>query len=233
MYAHFSGAWRHQDPQRAGDISIFWFEHGWFWYIPLADGVTSVGAVVWPYYMKRRARPLAEYFRDTLALCPPLAERLEGAALVTEVEATGNYAYCCARPCGERFLLIGDAYSFIDPVFSSGVYFAMMTGCAAAHALDETLRQPARRRGAFRRFERLSRHGPKSFSWFIYRMTRPAMRDLFMDPHNPLRMREALLSLLAGDIYGETPIWPSLLAFKLLYYLMSIFSFRRARAAAR
>ena len=233
IYAHFSGAWRHEDPLRAGDISIFWFELGWFWYIPLADGVTSVGAVVWPSYMKRRSRPLPEYFLETLALCPALAERLANAQLVTEVEAPGNYAYRCARACGRGFLLAGDAYTFIDPVFSSGVYFAMMTGCAAAETLDECLRAGQRRARAFRRFERISRHGPKSFSWFIYRMTHPAMRDLFMAPRNLLRMKEALLTLLAGDIYGTTPIWASLRAFKLVYYVNSLAHPKRSLEALR
>lgn len=233
VYAHFRGAWRHEDPRRAGDISIFWFEHGWFWYIPLADGITSVGAVAWPYYLKGRTQPVREFFLDTIAQSPALAERLAGAELASEVEATGNYSYSCTRPHGERYLLIGDAYSFIDPVFSSGVLFAMQGGAAAAQALDLVLRKPARRAAAFRHFAKLSRHGPRAFSWYIYRMTRPAMRDLFMDPHNPLRMRDALLSLLAGDIYGNTPIWNSLRAFKMTYYLMSIFSPRRSLAAAR
>jgi flavin-dependent dehydrogenase len=233
IYAHFRGAWRHEDPHRAGDISIFWFEHGWLWYIPLADGITSVGAVAWPYYMKCRAGPVREFFLDTIAQSPPLAERLRGAELVTEVEATGNYSYQCTRPHGERHLLIGDAYSFIDPVFSSGVLFAMQGGIAAAEALELALREPARRAAALRRFARVSRHGPRTFSWYIYRMTRPAMQALFMDPQNPLRMREALLSLLAGDIYGPTPIWNSLRAFKMLYYLVSILTPRRSLAAVR
>jgi flavin-dependent dehydrogenase len=233
MYAHFSKAWRHPDPLRAGDIAIFWFEHGWFWYIPLADGATSVGAVISPHYMKCRSRPLPEHFLDTIALCPPLAERLKDASLVTEVEATGNYAYRCAHSSGQRFLLTGDAYAFIDPVFSSGVYFAMMTGCAAAETLDECLRAGKRRARAFRRFERISRHGPRSFSWFIYRMTRPAMRDLFMAPRNVLRIKEALLSLLSGDIFGTTPIWGSLRAFKLIYYITTLAHPRRSLAALR
>lgn len=233
IYAHFRGAWRHEDPRRAGDISIFWFEHGWFWYIPLADGITSVGVVAWPYYMRRRTKPVREYFLETIAQSPPLAARLAGAELASEVEATGNYSYQCARPCGEGYLLAGDAYAFIDPVFSSGVLFAMQAGAAAAEALDLSLREPARRAEAWRRFARVSRHGPRAFSWFIYRMTRPAMQELFMDPHNPLRMREALLSLLAGDIYGGTPIWSALRAFKMLYYLVSLLTPRRSLAAAR
>ena len=233
MYAHFRDAWRSEDPYRAGDIGIFWFDHGWFWFIPLADGMTSVGAVVWPYYMKSRGLPLKDFFLRTIALCPSLAKRLESAALASEVEATGNYAYSCRRAHGDRFLLVGDAYAFVDPVFSSGVMFAMQGGIAAAEAIDEALRRPAQRRQAFQRFERRMRRGPRVFSWFIYRMTRPAMRDLFMAPRNILRMKEALLSLLAGDIFGTTPIWTSLRAFKLVYYATSLAHPRITLAALR
>jgi flavin-dependent dehydrogenase len=233
MYAHFHAAWRSEYPYRAGDIGIFWFDHGWFWFIPLADGVTSVGAVVWPCYMKSRQLPLKEFFLQTIALCPPLAKRLDSATLANEVEATGNYAYTCRRAHGDRFLLVGDAYAFVDPVFSSGVMFAMQSGITAAEAIDEALRMPARRQQAFRRFERRVRHGPHVFSWFIYRMTRPAMRDLFMAPRNVLRMKEALLSLLAGDIFGTTPIWASLRAFKLVYYATSLAHPRATLTALR
>ena len=59
MYAHFKGAQRDADCKRAGNISLFWFEHGWMWFIPLADGATSVGTVVWPHYMKSRKKPAA------------------------------------------------------------------------------------------------------------------------------------------------------------------------------
>ncbi|HEX4268094.1 MAG TPA: NAD(P)/FAD-dependent oxidoreductase [Steroidobacteraceae bacterium] len=233
MYAHFRDAWRSDDPYRAGDICVFWFDYGWFWSIPLADGITSVGAVVWPHYMKTRAVPLQEFFLQTIALSAPLAKRLESATLVSDVEATGNYAYTCRRAYGDRFLLVGDAYAFVDPVFSSGVMFAMQSGAAAAEALGEALRRPARRRQAFRRFERQTRHGPRVFSWFIYRMTRPAMKNLFMAPRNVLRMKEALLSLLAGDIFNATPIWASLRAFKLVYYAVSLAHPRASLAALR
>ena len=53
-------------------------------------------------------------------------------------------------------------------------------------------------------------HGPREFSWFIFRVTNPTMREFFMSPQNPFRVKEALMSLLAGDIYGKTPIWPSI-----------------------
>ncbi|HWO99991.1 MAG TPA: NAD(P)/FAD-dependent oxidoreductase [Methylococcus sp.] len=232
MYAHFRNAKR-LPGKHEGSISIFWFEHGWFWFIPLADGATSVGAVTWPYYLKRRDKPVRDFFLDTIALCPPLAERLSEAELLSEVEATGNFSYFCDHTHGDCYLLIGDAFAFIDPVFSSGVMFAMQGGLLAADTVDRCLREPRRAAAALKRFDRAIRHGPKTFSWFIYRMTNPTMRELFMAPNNVLRMKEALLSLLAGDIFGRTPIWPSLWAFKTVYYLSSLWNFRRSFEAWR
>ena len=233
MFGHFHGAQR-LPGKLEGNISIFWFEHGWFWFIPLADGTTSVGAVCWPYYLKSRAKPMREFFADTIAMCPQLAQRLQGATLVEEtVHATGNYSYggtCCT---GDRFLLLGDAFAFVDPVFSSGVYLAMHNAFRAAGVVGETLDHPARAARARRAYERYMRRGPREFSWFIYRVTNPTMREFFMYPRNPLRVKEALLSLLAGDIYGDTPLWPSLYAMKGLYYLVSALHPRRTWAAWR
>jgi len=221
LYAHFRGARRHEG-HCAGDISIFWFEHGWFWFIPLADGVTSVGAVVWPYYMKTRSKPVNEFLMDTIALCPSLAERLESAERVTDAEATGNYSYACNRTHGPGYLLLGDAYAFIDPVFSTGVMLAMTSAVDGAQAIEACLRRPGKARRALARFDRRVRRGPREFSWFIYRVTSPAMRGLLMSPRNVLRMKEALLSLLAGDVFARSPIAPSLMAFKVLYYMHSL-----------
>ena len=236
LYAHFAGA-RRDCGKRAGNVIIYWFDHGWFWFIPLADGASSVGAVVWPYFMKTRRVPVREFFLDTIALCPPLAERLRAATLVSDVEATGNYSYTCDHSHGANYLLVGDAYSFIDPVFSSGVMLAMNTGVAAADAIHACRTRPARARAALAEFDRVSRHGPKQFSWFIYRVSHPTMRELFLGPRNVLRMEEALLSLLAGDIFRGTPIWGRLRLFKALYYVLSFahlgrsWQARRARAA--
>jgi flavin-dependent dehydrogenase len=232
MYAHFKGARR--DPgRREGNITIHWFDHGWFWFIPLPDGATSIGAVVWPRYMKTRTVPLKEFFLATIALCPPLAERLSEASLMSEVEATGNYSYECRRTHGKHYFLIGDAFTFIDPVFSSGVMLAMNGGKAAADAIHVCHTEPARAGRALREFDRIMRHGPKQFSWFIYRVTNPAMRELFLGPRNALRMEEALLSLLAGDIFGRTPIWKSLRIFKLVYFTASLLRLGRTLKAAR
>jgi len=217
-----------------GNITIYWFAHGWFWFIPLADGSTSVGAVCWPYYLKSRDKPLREFFADTIALAPALEDRLREATLIDDmVYATGNYSYASTRACGERHALLGDAFAFIDPVFSSGVYFAMRSAFAGAELVATELDQPERAPAARRAYSELAQKGPQEFSWFIYRMTNPAMRELFMHPRNPLRVKEALLSLLAGDIHGRTPIWVSLWLFKAIYYMTWLGNAPRAWRAWR
>ncbi|MDE1928693.1 MAG: tryptophan 7-halogenase [Burkholderiales bacterium] len=229
IFGHYTGARRLEGERLEGNISLFWFAHGWFWFIPLADGTTSVGATCTPGYLKSRAKPLAEFFADTVAQAPALAERLRGATLVGDrVWATGNYAYVTRRVAGARWLRLGDAYAFIDPVFSSGVYLAMANAFAGVDLVAATLDRPREAAAARRRYIAHVRRGPRVFSWFIYRMTNPAMRDLFMSPRNVLRAQEAVLSVLAGDIYGGSPIGPSVLFFKFAYYVGAI---RRARAS--
>ena len=222
LFGHFRGASR-LEGKREGNISVMWFRHGWFWFIPLADGTTSVGVVCWPQYLKTRDKPLRDFFADTIALCPQLAERLRGATLVDEqVHATGNYSYTSDHACGDRYLLLGDAYTFIDPMFSSGVYLAMRNAFDGVDVVTTRLDRPQQAQAARRRYEALARKGPDEFSWFIMRVTNPTIRQLFMYPQNPLRVQEALLALLAGDLYGRSPIQPSLWVLKAIYYLISL-----------
>ncbi len=90
LYGHFTGAQRNAG-NKEGHISLFWFEHGWFWFIPLADGTTSVGAVIWPAHLKTRKKPVRDFFLGLIAQSPALAEQLKDAELVSDVEATGTF----------------------------------------------------------------------------------------------------------------------------------------------
>ncbi|MBT9611726.1 MAG: tryptophan 7-halogenase [Burkholderiales bacterium] len=233
IFGHFAGAERNVG-KTEGNITIFWFEHGWFWFIPLADGVTSVGAVAWPYYLKtRNKQPLEQFLMETIALCPPLNKLLQHAQLTEPAHATGNFSYVCDRTHGSNYLLLGDAYTFIDPVFSSGVMLAMHSAFVGADTADICLRHPQQAAAALKKFDHTMRIGPKAFSWFIYRVTNPTLRNMFMGPRNIFRVQEALLSVLAGDVFGKTPIRGPLLLFKGLYYAASLLNFRRTLQAWR
>lgn len=221
LYGHFQGAER-RTGREEGNISIYWFDYGWFWMIPLRDGTMSVGAVCRPEYLKRRTVPVEQFFRDTIALCPGVAARLENARLMEGVTATGNYSYQSRRMTGRNFIMVGDAYAFIDPVFSSGVHLALNSAFLGAETVDGILKNPASAKAQLAQFERAVQRGLQTFSWFIYRITTPAIRDLFMYPRNAFRMQEGVTSLLAGDIFRDTPLKLPLFAFRLIYRINSM-----------
>jgi flavin-dependent dehydrogenase len=234
VFGHFRNVTR-REGRDEGNISIYWFAQGWFWLIPLRDGVMSVGAVCWPDYLKSRKVSVEEFLRDTIRLCPGVLSRMRDAQLIGEARATGNYSYRSRTMAGENFLLVGDAYAFVDPVFSSGVYLAMSSASGAADVVDARLRDNPEAARLLRDYETSVDRGIRLFSWFIYRFTSPAMRRLFMAPaigshaDHPSRLsaiqsriQSAIISLLAGDLYRKTPIRLRLAAFKSLYYLASM-----------
>jgi flavin-dependent dehydrogenase len=230
LFGHFSGATRL--PGRIeGNISLFWFEHGWFWFIPLSDGATSIGAVCSPQYMKSRKTDPRQFLLDTIALCPTLAERLRDARLISPVTATGNYSYVAEHPSGRNYLLLGDAFAFIDPVFSTGVLLAMQSAFVGADTIETCLDRPREARSALKIFDASTRRGLRTFSWFIYRVMTPGLRHLLMNPTQRFRLQPAILSVLAGDIFRGTPVGLRLLVFKFFYYLNSARTFRKSLTA--
>lgn len=228
LYGHFANA-RRAEGKREGNISLFWFDHGWFWYIPLLDGTTSIGAVASPAYFKTRQSDPSAFLMETIALVPRLAERVKDATMLEPATATGNYAYDSEYCRGDRFMMVGDAFAFVDPMFSSGVLLAMNSAFESAEAVDHWLQGDMKMaEKCFKRYDKIMRHGPKMFSWFIFRITSPAIRKIFMQPRNVWRMQEAMLSILAGDIFRNTPVWPRLIGFKFIYYTSCLSIFRSA-----
>ena len=115
-------------------------------------------------------------------------------------------------------MLIGDAFAFLDPVFSSGVLLAMTAGELGADAAEAWLRDPATGRAAAQRAERHLRAMMGNLSWLIYRINAPVMREMFMSPSNKLRMRDGIVTMLAGNLVGEWRARLPVLAVKATYY---------------
>jgi hypothetical protein len=110
----------------------------------------------------------------------------------------------------------------------------MNGGFAGADVVDARLKADARAEARARaRFDHVMRVGPKEFSWFIYRVTNPTLRDMFMEPSEKLNMKAALLTVLAGDLFGKTRFKPGLYAFRVAYYLVSVMNLRRTFMAWR
>lgn len=227
IFGHFNNVAR-RSGEDAGNISIYWFEHGWFWMIPLRNDIMSVGAVCWPRYLKTRNSSPEAFLSQTIQLCPEVHERMQNAQMQGKVNITGNYTYRSTQMYGDNYLLIGDAFAFLDPVFSSGVYLAMAGAEQGAEVVDAYLRaDPHAARIRSRYAQRMTR-GLSTVSWFIYRFTSPPLHKMFMGPRNYFRIKEAVISMLAGDVFRNTPIWTPLLLFKTIYYLLFAGSFSRS-----
>ena len=221
VYAHYAGA-EFRTGAREGYISVHLAEDGWFWMIPLRDEVMSVGFVGDPAAFKGRQGGPAALLAERIAASPTVGARMRGATRISEVWGTGNYSYYADSNAGEGCLLIGDAFAFLDPVFSSGVLLAMASGEKGAAVAEAWLADPARGQAMARRMEREMRRAMERIGWLVYRINRPALRLLFMAPRNAFRMRDGIVSLLAGNLRGSWRSAVPVLAFKSIYYVTSL-----------
>jgi len=187
--------------RRAGDIRMFTRpDMGWLWFIPLSDTVISVGAVI-PQVVHRReskATPeesLTHYLANTPAALP----LLERARRVSPARFDADYSYLATRMAGDRWVAVGDAAAFLDPVFSTGVMLAMQGGLEVAEAIDTGLRTGDVSARAFARYERAVRGRYHHFRRFAVGFYDPAFRKLWYS-RPPIRgIFDAVVSVLAGN----------------------------------
>jgi len=219
VFAHFRNV-EVRDGGTRGYISIHLADDGWFWMIPLRGGVMSVGFVGNPAAFKRRRVTMPEFFAQRLLQSQTVAARMRDAERIGDVISTGNYSYCARRAWGERWMMIGDAFAFLDPVFSSGVLLAMSAGEMGADTAAAWLANPACGAALARRSERETRAAMDRISWLIHRINTPALRQMFMAPSNMFSMRDGLVSLLAGHLGAGPRARAPVLAFKATYYAL-------------
>ncbi|MCH8248609.1 MAG: tryptophan 7-halogenase [Proteobacteria bacterium] len=233
VFGHFRGVTRRPGDDQ-GNISLYWFEHGWIWMIPLRDDIMSIGAVCRPEFLRTRTGTLDEFLLEILESLSETAERMKSATTEMPAQATGNYSYFSDRMSGPGYLMAGDAFAFIDPVFSSGVYLAM-NGAERGVEVAEAWFSGSRWNYALARyrFEKDTRRGIATFSWFIYRFTSPAMSYLMSDPRNALQVVQAVISMLAGDVYSNRSVRQRLLVFKTIYNVSLMLNWREWLADRR
>lgn len=232
LFGHFKDVTRYTGKDE-GNIAVAWHDHGWSWIIPFKDGTSSVGVVCWPDYFRSRSVPLDQFLQDTINLSPTLAVRMQQAIPISPVYAAANFSYEQHAMSGEGYLLIGDAFSFIDPMFSSGVHLALNSALRGAEVVEAHLQQSSEYTKRLRDFEDTVERGLKTFSWFIHRFTQPAFRSVFISDHPPRFIEKGVLSLLAGDVFGKSPTFFPLLLFKFFYYLAYVTNWQENRAASR
>jgi flavin-dependent dehydrogenase len=116
-------------------------KNGWFWYIPQHDDIVSVG-VVGPFDCLFKGRKdYAKTYEEEVADCPGVKERVANATRATGYFATKDYSYRSKTNAGDGWVLVGDAWGFLDPLYSSGVLLALKSGELAADAIAEGLKK--------------------------------------------------------------------------------------------
>jgi flavin-dependent dehydrogenase len=199
VFSHYSRVPRPAG-RRAGDIRIVSRDDlGWFWLIPISDELTSVGLVL-PHerFQTRATQDHEALLTAAIAETPAVAALLAGASREWPVRVEKDFSFSCRSYAGDRWLLVGDAGSFLDPVFSTGVAIALESGIEAAAAVSEGLHAGDLSRRCFRRFERRQRQRYRSFRRFVLGFYTPEFRDLFFSEDPPRRVFRSVVSILAG-----------------------------------
>jgi flavin-dependent dehydrogenase len=200
VHRQYTGVPRLQG-RRAGDIRIISrVDGGWFWLIPISETIMSVGVVMPQDSYRAIAQPTPDETLDAaIASSPSVVRLLARATPATRAQFEADYSYLHSCQAGDRFVLVGDAGAFLDPIFSTGVLLAMQSGLEAAEAISAGLKSGKLGAAAFRKFERTVERRYAHFRRFAVGFYDPAFRDFFLSPSSRFGLYEALLSVLAGN----------------------------------
>jgi flavin-dependent dehydrogenase len=142
LWTYWEGAYRDTGRDEGATLVLqVKGKNGWFWYIPQHDNIVSVGVVgAYDYLFKNRpVSDLEALYNEEVERCPGLKSRLVGARRVAHFRAAKEYSYRSRRAAGDGWVMVGDAFGFLDPLYSSGVLLALTSGQMAADAVAEGL----------------------------------------------------------------------------------------------
>ena len=138
IWTYWEGAYRDTGRDEGATLVIqTGSKNGWFWYIPLHDDVVSVGVVAPFDYLFKGRTSYAVTYDEEVERCPGVKQRVASAKRVTGYFATKDYSYRSKQVAGNGWVLVGDAFGFLDPLYSSGVLLALRSGEMAADAIVE------------------------------------------------------------------------------------------------
>ena len=216
VWSYFEGAMRDPGLDEGATTVAYVPQKGWFWYIPLHSNVVSVGVVGEPGYLYRDTRDPEAIFHREAEACTWIRDHIRVGKQVQPVRVTGEYSYHSQRIGGDGFCLVGDAFAFLDPLFSTGVFLALKSGEMAADAVHAALSTGdgtvsaahfddyyARQRRAVTSFRQLVRaFYDLSFSFREFLQVYPHLNSLIVDT-------------LVGNVFTDlTPLFEALEAYK-------------------
>jgi flavin-dependent dehydrogenase len=172
----------------------------WFWVIPLTATRTSVGVVLDGEVFKKSGMSPEDFLQQAIEEQPLLMQTMRNAERVTPVRTAADFSYRSTRLAGDRWMLAGDAAGFIDPVFSSGVFLAVLGGEQAADVLHEVLDRPAKRKKLFARYERNINGAMDVYLRFVDAWYSKEFIEVFLHPQDMFQIPPAVNAVLGGNV---------------------------------
>ena len=170
LYAYYEAGKRMPPPDDGGTLCAA-FDQGWFWYIPLSESMTSVGAVVAREHADAAMKDPERAMEAFVDRCPVIKDYLSPARRITvgeygQFRIRKDYSYCHSRFWSPGLVLLGDAACFVDPIFSSGVHLATFSALLAARSINTCLENHLSEDVCFEEFERRYRREFSNFYQF-------------------------------------------------------------------
>lgn len=225
IYGHFKGVVRDEGIDAGNTISIA-IRYGWMWFIPLADDITSIGAVVRNDEFRKSGLSAEAYFDRVVQAVPVISERLHHAERISTVHVTSDFSFTAGTLYGDRHLILGDAGFFLDPIFSSGVHLAISAGVHGADAIHEHLtgrRWPWRH--PLQRHTRRMWRSQRPYWAFVHGWYSEGFLELFLRPTDKIQMVPAIVSVLAGSAQISPGVRLRTRVFLFLVWLQRTFGF--------
>ncbi len=201
VFGHFDSV-KLDEGTASGDTVIVRLENKWFWIIPTGPQRISVGLVIDQEEFARSHQSPAAVFDQVVQSSSEMRERMQSARLLTSIQVTTDFSYYNRRLVGPRLIRVGDAAGFMDPIFSAGVYLAMYSGRLAARTVMECLSSERTAAKHLARYEKRIFAALRYYWDLSLGFYNPSFLELFMQPREVARVRDAIVAMLAGELEG-------------------------------
>lgn len=203
VWTYFQGAYRDKGKDEGATIVLQTKgKQGWFWYIPLHNDIVSVGVVSSFEYLFHGRGDHEVIYNEELDNCPAVKERVSVGKRVAPYYATKDYTYRCKQAAGDGWVLVGDAFGFLDPLYSSGVLLALKSGQLAADAVVEGLKKGDLSAGQIGKWEPAFVQGMSRMRRLVCEYYDGFSFGRFVKKHP--HFKGHLTDLLIGDLFKES-----------------------------
>ena len=218
LFTHYEGGYRDEGIDEGATLILHTEEKdSWFWSIPLPYNRTSIGVVGELDYLLQNRRDAdgrldtQKIFNEELEKCAPLKQRLEGAKQLLPIQTTKDFSYRASRIAGNNWVLVGDAFGFLDPVYSTGLFLALKSGEMAADVIIEAFRKDDFSESQLGSFGPAFVDGMEAFRKLVYAFyTKEFSFARFLSEYP--EHQGGIVDILSGDVFRKdvTHIFPAM-----------------------